>query len=164
VKYLKTFEYLIKKTDSVAINNPLREFSERIKNIIELFKNSSNGFKLKLLFDSSGGITIAYNFGKLKLLNIKLAKVWKTIEWKFDENIVEMTVKSDENQLIDKEGISIDFHKFINNKLKKYTNDDDNFKNWNNESFYRFPISEIDNIIKEIEEYRIQINANKFNI
>ena len=40
MKYLKTFEYLIKKTDPVAVNNPLRDFAERLKKIIEKFKDS----------------------------------------------------------------------------------------------------------------------------
>lgn len=80
MKYLKTYENTIKHTDYSAINHPLRNFSERLVNIM---KEVSDNLIVRRYFNENGNISIWMMYKTHKLFNITLNYISD-----FDETLV----------------------------------------------------------------------------
>jgi len=74
MKYIKTFEYLLKHSDNAANNNIFKPFAEKLKSLLLLLKKSDglNKSTVKIYYDSSGEITIKYNYKYVDLYTFRL--------------------------------------------------------------------------------------------
>ena len=160
MKYIKKLETLLKYTDDKVINHPLFKFSYDLVNILNIVKVADNFEKsiIKKYFNDDGIIRIIYsqlverqpwnNFNR-GLFEIKLIEINEFVKMK----VYAASNKGNTN--------SQELFKFMKKELSKYriTISDSNLS-----MSYKFPIGETDNIIRILENIKIYIDSNKYNI
>lgn len=162
MKYLKTFEKLLKKTDTKVLNNPLLNISEKLEELLLKIKEldeiehsnvKREKSKVRRYFNSYGDILINY-FDNTWLFKFKI--------FQYDDDVRLITSYEPRTNNIDKN--SIDLYKFLKIELKEYITSDF----YKTLESYRFPMSEIDIIIEKFKKYKdfleIKINATKYNL
>jgi hypothetical protein len=162
MKYIKTYEKLLKHSDPIVTNHPLLDFSERLVNIFtkikkldNLYQINSDTVSIKKYFNQNS-IIISYNYFYSSLLKIKLIT---------NKNNVKMIVRY-EDSIITNNFNSIKFFDFLKDKLKKYISG--NLVYYKSVEKYEFTIDQADEIIQEIEKFieyiDIYTNINKYNL
>jgi len=159
MKYLKLFEdTIIKHSNPIAINHPLRDFSRKLEDVVIALKNFDN-FKdgsVKRFFNLDGHITIMYNYEWRKLLKISLIQS--------NENVL-LIFRAFDQYYLGKDGKNTQiFVNLMKLNLDKYKIETPNITDKKEMSYFNFPLSEINIVLKKIEEYYIEIDANKYNL
>lgn len=162
MKHIKKFEsFAIKHTDEISMNHILRDFSRKLEDIIILLREKDNfeHSSVKRYFYNDGCIKIIYNSsGKDKLMTIKISND--------DEFIFIKT--SLYKQWFDRYKITEcnDFYKFVCNELKKYKYEltDANHPRELRSQGFKIPLIEKEDIIDKIYEYKIKLEAEKYNL
>lgn len=144
MKYLKTYEKMLKNTDKRIENNPLNFFSGRI---LKLLKEISSpfGYSVRRFFFDNNNISIIC---KIDNDNFQLLKITFMIR---DNNVI-MVVKKNGKRMME-------IFDFIKTTLNNYINRD-----FGDTISYIFSLSELDDIIEKVEEYYLYLNQKKYNI
>jgi len=160
MKYLKTFEKLLQFNDPDVINNPLFNFSKKLEYVLFKVKELDNiehkkKSKVNRYFNNNGDIRISY------LDNSWLFK-FKILQ--YDNDVILITNYHKRTNNIDNN--SIELFNFIKEELSNYIDSNNNYtKTYES---YRFPMTDLDNIIEKFEKYKdfleIKFNAIKYNI
>jgi hypothetical protein len=164
MKYLKTFENierLLHFTDTRVKNNPLLNFSKKLEEVLfkikELdnieFSNIRRGkSRVKKYFNPNGKIQINYS-DNAGLFNFKLLQ--------YEDDVVLISSYHTRTNNIDNN--TKELYNFIKKELSDYI--ETPLKTMES---YRFPITELNNIIEKFEKYKeylkIKINLSKYNI
>lgn len=162
MKYIKTYEKLIKKSDPRIINHPLFDLSQIIKNILKNISILDEHFwinkksyipKISRYFHDDGKITIEYH-RTFSHYDCALIETEKSIIF---ENHYHDIFKGDVNKN------SNDFFNFIDKKFKKF-----NILENENKNQYKFNMSDIkyiENIFNDYNEsLKKQIITDKYNL
>lgn len=165
MKYIKTFEKNIKSTDT-RIVPIIRYFSDKLVDITKSFDKINSVTKPSLVTrfftdkpNPGEGVNIYYGAGT-KLLEIKLEyrKSWN----KEIENIIlKIKIFSGLRQDIQKE--LKDFKEFFKEKLKNYK-DSNAYMELFDQSDFIIPVNEINDVIDELNEYYMYVDAKNFNL
>ena len=155
MEYLKLFEHTIKHSDPIAVDHPLRDFSRKLENVVIALKNLDdlkNG-TVKRFFNDNEKINIIYEYIYRRLLKISLEIS--------DESVLLIFLAYDRDYEKSREKNTTIFMNLIKLNLDKYKIETTNKKEM---SYFKFPLSEINIVLKKIEEYYIEIEANKYNL
>jgi hypothetical protein len=163
MKYLKFFEIelknenFIKQSNSIAINHMLRDFSKKLEDIIIAMQDLNT--EVRRYFREDGTVSIIYEESHGgKFLRIELMNDSKNIELR---SYLYIRNKNPKNENCRK------FYDFINYQLKKYFTDDNKNEIFNTiylKNVYLFPITKLNNVLKKLEKYYINIDSNKYNL
>lgn len=169
MKYLKFFEDLIKHSDPLALNHPLRNFSRKLEDIVIAIQESNKlilkNTTVKRYFHKNETITIIYEDSyNTKFLKLDLKNNEKNVGLSI--NVYRIGPVLGNRKLTDKN--SHKFFNFINSKLSEYNQHIKQYQEISDylsiENLYLFPISELDNVLGKLEEYYIHIDSNKYNL
>lgn len=158
MKYLKLFEHNIKHSDPLSINHPLRNFSRKLEDVIMSLQELDNlkNSTVRRYFHDDERISIVYKYDYNKLLNISM-----NIENDESVLLTVTTYKMRYEKNKDKNtNIFIDFIKLA---LKDYYIEQATI-NYNKIIYFRFQLNEVDVVLKEVEDYYIYNDANKYNL
>ena len=156
MKYLKTFETTIKHTDPLAVNNPLKDFSRKLEDIIiEITKiDNYKDSTVRRYFNDDGKIHINYINHYSKIMKILL----QTIN---DDVLMDIYCYKNKYKI----NTSLDFCNFAKYNLEEYITIDKNPENALNNNMiqlqFHFPLSEINNILDSLEYYSA---SKKYNL
>jgi len=173
MKHLKTYEKLLKFSDKKVVNHPLKSLTEKIIEVLnELRKLDTEthgyntirkqwrfGSKITKSFNDSGDINISYHgWESMTSFNLLTFRFWlsdDTITFQINHNNVEKF-----------NNYSIELYNFI--YLKFRNNIDTFYKKMRDREIYTFNISELNNIIEELDNFHdyleIKLNTNKYNL
>lgn len=186
MKYLKTYETIIKKTDSRAINNPFRFFIDRIEKILKKleeldvvsYSSASDGYintRIRRYYNDDGEITINYS-GNAGFYYSDMIR-FRIKESSRSNDIVQLTVACDIDKFPEFTSTrtnsdtkykknSIEFFNLIKDNLKEYINDYYNLKD--NIIVYDIPNSELNQVLEKIEKFEeyidLHTNTNQYNL
>jgi hypothetical protein len=159
MKYLKTFENTIKSTDKSALDNPLKLFGEKIEETL----NDISGMSITMHFTDEQNKKIFIR-GIAKNEAVLLIDIYistyniKNTKFRFDIYLKYNRYRK-ANYDYDSALLFLDF---ISEKFKKYKITYYNTNNiWQN---YEFPLEELNNILIEIDEFSMFMNAKKYNL
>ena len=153
MKYIKTYEKLLKKTDTLVLNHPLNKLIEKFIDLLTILAEIDNLPNWKIIkYYTENTISIIYkvknNYQNLKLFSVKII----TSNEFFYITEINYYGWSFVNKLDDRT--------FVKNELWKINKGKYGVREFNfNDIDYL--IKNIDNIIKELE---IKKSANKYNI
>ena len=166
MKYIKSFETLLKHSDPKVLNHIFKPFAEKLKNILSKLKESDNLDKssVRLYFDDSGEISIIYRYKFLKVLKIRLLIYHRSTGI---ELCIMINKGNNFYDNINSDNSTLDI--IISSIIKKYEMLNDSSYIYTNLHFIKIDdptdLSILDNIIKEIEkELDLYLNTKKFNI
>jgi len=157
MKYIKLFESTtIKHTDPIAVNHILRNFTRKLEDVIielqNLDKKENKAFHtstIRRYFISNGNIHILYKKDFIKILKISL---------KEESNIVTILVRLFSNFFKYNKNAN-EFVELIRNSLSEYITVD-----VGEETEFKFPINEMNNVLEKIEEYYIFLDSKRYNL
>ena len=163
MKYLKSFEKLLKYTDPIVINHPLLDFCKRLENVLIKIKKldnhpkaNSDAFEIRKSFNDSGNIKISYT---------TLSPLF-VIELNNYENNIQMNIKYSTSYINNYNENCTIFFDFLKDKLKKYISGKVLKYTWMEEFIFNY--EQLDNIIQEIEKFPEEIdiykNMKKYNL
>ena len=164
MKYLKIFEKLLHFDDPKVINNPLFNFSKKLEEVLLKIKelDSTENInvikekaKVRKYFSIYGSIELKYS-DNAELFNFKILQ--------YGDDVILTTSYGSRTNNIDNN--SIFFFDFIKKELSNYIDSHYNYAKCYES--YRFPMTELDNIIEKFEKFKehieLKISANKYNI
>lgn len=162
MKLIKKFEsFAVKHTDEISMSHILRDFSRKLEDIIILLKEKDNfeHSSVKRYFYNDSEIKIIYNsIRKDKSMVIKISNDDKFI-------FIKMSLYK---QWFNKYDVTEckDFYKFVCNELKKYKYElmcEKHPRELRSQGF-KIPLIEKEDIIDKIYEYKIKLEAEKYNL
>lgn len=153
MKYIKTYEKLLKKTDTLVLNHPLNKLIEKFIDLLTILAEIDNLPDWKIIkYYTKNTISIIYkvknNYQNLKLFSVKITTS--------NEFFYITEINYHDWSFVNK----LDDRTFVKNELWKINKGKYGVREFNfNDIDYL--IKNIDNIIKELE---IKKSANKYNI
>jgi hypothetical protein len=154
MKYLKFFETTIKHTDPLAVNNPLKDFSRKLEDIIiEITKiDNYKDSTVRRYFNDDGKIHINYINHYSKIMKILL----QTIN---DDVLMDIYCYKNKYKI----NTSLDFCNFAKYNLEEYITIDSNDTRGNiiKQLQFHFPLSEINKILDSLDYYSA---SKKYNL
>ena len=153
MKYIKSYEKLLKFDDPHVISHPLLQFSTQLEKILKMVQNADNykGSIIKKYFNSNGEILICHkseigdDFFRFKIFE--------------DKNDITMIIKYARYFQSGYNKNSEYLFNFIIDNLKQYVININTFP-----IYLKFPKTETNNIIEKMEEINIYFTSNKYNL
>ena len=166
--YLKYFEDCIKHSDPIAVNHKLRDFSRRLEDIIillqELNKFDLKNATVKRYFHENKAISITYEdsmLGKLLTVHLMLQENVEFSIYVYKINrIIQSETPKNENCLKLFNFIDSILPSEYKSEMPYYVQSSTLFFR----NIYNFPLTELNNVLNKLEEYRTYIDADKYNL
>ena len=148
MRYLRTYENMIKHTDKSAVNHPLNAFSMRLEMVI-IRMSKSIGTVMRY-FIEDGRIMIKYynNNGISEILTIYLS-----YDNSYDKVKIELKFSTFEFNQIES------FVEFFRVHTNKYNILDKPYR-----IVIKFPLSKVYDVLELIEDYYVQLDGDKYNL
>jgi hypothetical protein len=163
MKYIKTFEKLLKHTDEYVLEHKFRAFAEKLKSLLILLKKCDDlkYSTVRIYYDSYGEIKIIYNYKYIDLYTFRLITYDRPTG-------LELCIISNYRKF-GKDLISVNdtLHEIFDNIVKKYENE----RSFYYPNSHDIPITDINNlsildkIYDEVsDEFEYIVAANKYNL